>query len=302
MKFLTFLLTYPLVWVLSRFPMRVLYLISDFLFFIVYYIVGYRKEVILNNLKLVFPDKKESDLKKLRKKTTQHFIDFIVETIKTFGISERTVKKRYKYRNLEVLKQFENSRGVILTGSHYGNWEWMLYLAKLVDLLPVGVYKKIGNPYFEKVIKSSRGKFGGILRRTFEAKESIIQDKKNGVKGLYLLLSDQSPASYKVNYWTNFLGVNVPVIIGAEELAKKHDFAVVNFNVFRVKRGYYEVEFEVLTENPRSLKNYEITDRYLASVEKHIRKQPEFYLWSHKRFKHKDKYEEWLGIQKNKSE
>lgn len=295
MKFLIFVLTYPFIWFFSRLPMPVLYVVSDFLFIIIYYIVGYRKNVIFNNLKLVFPNKSDKELKTLTKKSTKHFTDFIVETVKTFSISEKTITKRYKYRNLEVLKQFENSNGIILTGCHYANWEWVIYLAKLVNFLPVGVYKKIQNPYFEKIIKSSRSKFGGILRRTSETKKSIIEDKKNGIKALYLLLSDQSPSSHITKHWSNFLGINVPVIVGAEELAKKHNFAVINFNVFRIKRGYYEVEFEILTDTPKNLKNYEITNRYLASIEKHIRKQPEFYLWSHKRFKHKNRYNEWLA-------
>ncbi|WP_369048668.1 lysophospholipid acyltransferase family protein [Tenacibaculum sp. UWU-22] len=290
MQFLSYIIVYPLIWLISILPFRILYGLSDLFFILLYYVIGYRKKVVYANLKLAFPEKSEEELKKLTKKTLHHFTDFIFESIKTFTISKNAIKKRYKYKNIEVLTALEKeNRGVIFTGIHYANWEWVIYLAQLTTLLPVGVYTKVENKYYEKMIKSSRTKFGAVLRRTSDTIKGIITDKKNKINGLYFMLSDQSPQLDKAKYWTTFFGVEVPVIVGPEMLAKKHNFIVVNFTVFRVKRGFYEVELETITTEPKKFNDFEITDIYLKKAEEHIRKQPEFYLWTHKRFKHKDK-------------
>lgn len=299
MKFLIFIIVYPLIWIISKLPFRVLYFLSDFFFLIVYYIVGYRKKIVFDNLKTAFPNKSNEELNTLTKKALRHFTDFIFETIKTFTISEKEIKKRFKYKNLKVLTDLEKEkRSVILMGAHYGNWEWIIYLSKLTSFLPIAAYTKIGNSYFEKVIKSSREKFGAIFVKTSNIITTIERNKKENKPAIYGFLSDQSPQLHKAYYWQNFLGAFVPVITGAEVLSKKHDFIIVNYNVTRVKRGFYEIDFEVLTKTPRDFEDYQITDIYLKKTEENIKKQPEFYLWTHKRFKHKNRYNEWLDIKK----
>lgn len=297
MKYLSFKFIYAIIWVISKLPFSILYFLSDIFFYVLYYIVGYRKEVVKNNLRIAFPDKSEAELKLLTKKALKHFTDFIFESIKTFTISEKEIHRRFKYMNLELLNELEKEgKTIILMGTHYGNWEWIIYLAKHVSFLPVAAYTKISNQFLEKSVKTSREKFGGIFIRTSDFTKNVLQFKKDNKNAIYGLLSDQSPVFDRAKYWTNFLGAKVPVIVGSEELAKKHDFVVVNFNTHRVKRGFYEIEFEVLTKDPRSFENYEITEKFLALAEKHIRKQPEFYLWTHKRFKHAHRYDEWLEL------
>ncbi len=279
--------------------MFILYGISDVFYALLYYVIGYRKKVIYNNLKLAFPSKSENELKKIQKKFFRHFTDLLVESIKAFTISEKEILKRYKYKNVELFKSLEPlNKSILLTGAHYANWEWVICLNKLVNFSPYAAYAKIKNPYFDKKITTTRSKFGANFIKTSLISKTIENNKKINKLSMYGLLSDQSPQLHKTHYWSKFLGVKVPVITGAEMLAKKHDLIVVNFKTTKIKRGYYETEFELITATPKDFEDYEITDMYLKITESHINKQPEFYLWSHKRFKHKDKYNEWKAMKK----
>ena len=305
MQFLIFAITYPLIWILSILPMRILYIKSDVFFFLIYYVFGYRKKVVYNNLQLAFPEKSEAELKRISKAFFRHFTDLIFESIKSFTISEKEVLKRYKYINPELVNTLSKSgRSIALTGAHQANWEWSFSLSLVLDITVFGAYTKLGNKYFEKVVKTSRTKFGVQGFRTSDTVKALHKNFSKNIQGLYILLSDQSPQLQKTHYWQEFLGVKVPVHTGAEMLAKKFDYAVINYVTRKVKRGYYETEFELITESPKEFKNYQITDMFLNITEKNIYRQPEFYLWSHKRFKHKDSYKLWLDImtkKKNKS-
>ena len=295
MQFLIFAITYPFIWLLSLLPMRLLYVLSDMFYFLFYYIIRYRKEVVLDNLKLAFPEKELSELKIIRKKFFKHFTDLFVESIKSFTISEKQISKRYKYINPELINELhKKGRSIAFVGSHQANWEWSISIPLVVDIQCFGAYTRIGNKYFDKTVKDSRMKFGFIGYKTTETVKAMARNFDNGVQGLYLLLSDQSPQVHKTHYWSEFMGVKVPIHTGAEMLAKKFDMAVVNYTVKKVKRGFFEVTFETITENPKGFKDYEITDKYLEIAERNIYDQPEYYLWSHKRFKHRNKVpKEW---------
>lgn len=299
MKFLTFAIVYPIIWLISRLPMRVLYIFSDFFFFILYYIVGYRKKVVETNLKIAFPEKNLSEIKKISKKFFKHFVDLIFESIKSFTISEKQILKRYKYKNPELInKLYKQGKSIALVGAHQANWEWSFSIPLVLDIQIFGTYTKLANKYFEKAVKDSRSKFGITGFKTSETVKGIHKNYSNKIQGLYILLSDQSPQVHKTHYWANFLGIKVPIHTGAEMLAKKYDLTVVNYVVKKIRRGYFEVEFELITDSPKEFKDYEITDKYLHITEKNIKNQPEFYLWTHKRFKHKDKYKQWLKRRK----
>ena len=292
MQLLIFILVYPIIWLLSILPMRVLYFISDIIFVILYYIIGYRKKVVRNNLKLSFPEKSKEERLEIERKTFHHFIDIFVEIIKTFTISEKEISKRFVFKNLEIINGFyKNKKSLIIMAMHYANWEWVIRIS-LSDLVPYKsyvAYKKIKNKYFNEKIKASRSKFGGIMIPTSESLDLIQENDINNVLSIYGLLSDQSPKLNKTYYWSDFMGVNVPIHTGAEMLAKKYDYPVLYVHTERIKRGYYESTIEVLAENPREFKDYEITDIFLQKIEKQIRKKPEYYFWTHKRFKHKNK-------------
>ncbi len=245
---------------------------------------------MLNNLKLVFPDKEEKELIQIQKRFFKHFVDSLIEGIKAFTISEASIKQRYTYKNIELIDTlYKEGKSVILVGSHYANWEWVIGLSLHTQIDFYGSYTKIQNKNFEKVIKDSRSKFGMKCVKSSEIIKGIVTNVKLQKQGLYLLLSDQSPQVKKNQYWSEFLNVKVPIFTGAEMISKKFDFAVVNINTTKIKRGYYESEFELITDTPKELAENAITNRYLRLTETHIYKQPNYYLWSHKRFKHKDK-------------
>ena len=295
MQFLIFVLTYPIIWLLSLLPMRVLYILSDFLYLIFFYLIGYRKKVVLENLQLAFPEKTIKEIKTIQKQFFKHFSDVLVESIKAFTISNKTLHKRYKIKNPELIDElYEKGRSIAFMGAHQANWEWSIGIPMYVKIKCFGAYTRIGNKYFDKIVKESRMKFGFIGYKTSNTVKSITHNFNNGIQGLYLLLSDQSPQIHKANYWREFMGIKVPVHTGAEKIAKKFDMAVVNYSIKKVKRGYFEVTFETLTEHPNEYKDFEITDKYLAITERNINNQPAYYLWSHKRFKHRNKVpKEW---------
>ena len=295
MAFLIYIIVYPIVWLLSLLPMRILYIISDGLYGLFYYITGYRKEIVLMNLKLAFPEKNLIELKKIRKKFYRHFTDLFVESIKAFTISKKNINKRYKYLNPELINEYQKSgRSIALVGAHQANWEWSIGLPLFVDIECFAAYTSISNVYFDKTVKKSRTKFGFTGYKTHKTVNAMKANFENNIQGLYLLLSDQSPEVKRTHYWSEFMGIKVPIHTGAEMLAKKFNMVVVNYSVKKTKRGRFEVTFETISETPNEFKNYDLTEKYLTITERNIREQPECYLWSHRRFKHRDKVpKEW---------
>jgi len=291
MNFLIFILVYPLIWLLSILPMRVLYFISDIIFVILYYILGYRKKVVRNNLKIAFPERSSEELLIIEKKTFHHFIDIFMEMMKSFTISEKEIAKRFVFKNPQLINEiYKNGKSVILMAGHYANWEWAtLYISKVVDHTAYGAYQKIQNKYFDDKIKESRKRFNSNLVQSSRFIRIMHQHKTSNQLSLYGLLSDQSPMLSKTNYWNYFMGVKVPIRNGPEMLAKRYDIPVVFMDTKRVKRGYYESSFKVLAEKPKDFKDYQITEMFTQELEKQIRTKPEFYFWTHKRFKHMGK-------------
>lgn len=297
MQLITYILVYPIIWLISILPFRLLYLLSDGISFLFYYIIGYRKKLVLSNLKIAFPEKSEKELKKIRRKFYRHFVDIFMEMIKSFTISKKTLDKHYTYTNIELFDElYKNGKSTILMGSHYGNWEWIISMNSFVKYKGYAVYAKISNKYFNQKILKSREKFGVHFVATSKIISEIEKNHKEGTQSMYGLLSDQSPMVQKTHYWSNFFGIKVPIHTGGEMLAKKYDMNVVLLETRKVKRGYYETTFKLITDNPKEYPNYKITDIFLREIEQLIKETPEFYFWTHNRFKHKDKYDEYLKL------
>lgn len=268
---------------------------------IIYYVIGYRKKVVLENLNLAFPDKTKKEKKEISKKFFKHFTDTFLETIKAVSISEKEILKRFTYKNPELVNTIINDgKSIAFVSAHQANWEWSVNSPLVLNCKVNGAYTSLGNAYFDKVVKESRERFGFVCYESSKSVKAIHRDFVKKIQGIYLLISDQSPQLHKAIYWRTFLGVKVPVHVGAETLAKKFDLAVIYCDTKKVKRGYYETEFKLITENPKEFENYKVTDEYLKLVEETVKKQPEYYLWSHKRFKHKDKFEEWKNLSVSK--
>ena len=214
--------------------------------------------------------------------------DMFLEMIKTMSISSEEMKERFKITNIELLKEYEQkNKSIILLAAHYASWEWLLSINESTSFKCYGVYKKVNNKYFDSKVRAIRSKFKSELVTTDNTIALINDNEKNGIMSLYGLASDQSPQVHKTFHWQQFMGITVPVHTGAEMLAKRYDLEVVFAKVKKVKRGYYEATFVPIANNPKSIPDYEITDAYLKEVEQQILEAPEFYFWTHKRWKHR---------------
>ena len=294
MQLLIYILTYPLIWMLSVLPLRVLYFISDIIYVLLYQIIGYRKKVVRRNLKLSFPERSSEKLLKIEKESFHHFVDIFMEMIKSFSISKKEIAQRIIIENPELINDYiKDNKSVIVLSSHHANWEWSPYLMdQLINCKAYAAYTKIGNKYFDKKIKSSRTKFGANFIPTREFIDMMQRNADIDRIAIYGFLGDQSPQLKKTYYWSNFMGVRVPIITGAEMLAKRFDYPVVYLQTDLVKRGYYKSKFINLAKNPKEFPDYQITDMFLDVLEKQIRENPEYYFWTHKRFKHMGKEKE----------
>ena len=288
MQFLVYLLVYPLLWLISILPFRVLYLFSDFVFVIVYYVIGYRKKTVRENLALALPHLSDKERLVIEKKSFHHLCDIFLEMIKTMTISKKEIKKRYLFTNLDFYKELEKEqKSIAVMCAHYGSYEWLISMNYYSDFQGYGIYKKIRNPYFDKLVQKIRSRFKAVLITTKETIPTILKNNKENKLGLYGFASDQSPKLESAYHWSKFMNIEVPVHTGAEMLAKRYNMSLIFLKVKKVKRGFYEAELELLSKDPKDIPNYEITDEFFKRVEKQIYEAPEFYLWTHKRFKHR---------------
>lgn len=288
MQFLVYILAYPILWLISILPFRIFYWFSDCVYFLVYYIIGYRKKVVRTNLALALPHLSDDERKKIEKKFYQHMCDMFLEMIKTMSISPEEMEKRFQVTNIDLILDYaKKGKSVILVASHYASYEWLLTINPKIGFQGVAVYKKLANPYFDKLVRKIRSKYNTELISTKNAIPLMAQNQRDGKLSLYGLASDQSPKLDRIFHSNDFMGIEVPVHTGAEMLAKKYDLSVVMVKVKKVKRGYYEATFLSLADNPKDFEDFKITEMYIKEVEKQIYEAPEYYLWTHKRWKHK---------------
>jgi len=288
MKRIAFFIAYPFLWMISKLPYKAFYAFSDVAFFLLYYIVGYRKKVVKENLEFAFPEKSEKEIRAIRKKFYRHFCDLFLEMAKTLSISEEELVKRFILKNPEELHRLEalNKSYIIMLG-HYNSYEWVTALQlQGMKYKAYGIYKKLKNPYFDKLIRDSRGRFGVEMLDKDDVLRQMIRDNQNNRLCSYGMIADQAPKGGKSKYWQKFMGRKVPVFIGSEVAAKKLDYSVVYLKIEKVKRGFYEAELISIADNPKDFKDFEITSIYIHLLENQIKQKPENYLWTHKRWKH----------------
>lgn len=276
-----------LLYLISLLPFWMLYLISDVIFFVLYRMVGYRKNVIDENLKHSFPEKTEAERIRIRKEFVKYLSDLVVETIKLFTISPNEVKRRVEVTNTNFIEQsFKNGQSVIGILGHYGNWELnALRFSQLFSERRIIVYKPLNNKFFDNLMISMRSRFGATLVGMKHTMRKLTQYRSE--RTMTVLVGDQTPAKSEIAYFTDFLNQPTAVFLGVEKLAKLTNSVVVFCDIRKIKRGYYRCSFIPLFDNPKSTDEYEITNRHVKYLEEVIRQQPQYWLWSHRRWKHK---------------
>jgi KDO2-lipid IV(A) lauroyltransferase len=267
-----------------------LYFISDLFYYILYYGIKYRRKIVRKNLELSKVAKSTKDLIRIEKKFYRHLTDVFFEMFKFYSISPEEMKKRFYIENPEIFYELEKkNKSVMFMTSHYGGFEWFLSINYHVPQLPFAVYTPLTNKSLDSLIKKFRLRHGSKLISRYKAGSYIKKQIKENKLFLYGMAADQSAQIRSITYWKEFLGVKVPVFTGSERIAKQHDIPVVFGKVVKIKRGHYKVVVDLISEFPNEYKDYKITDIYIKKLEKQIREIPEYYYWTHNRFKHKDK-------------
>ncbi len=273
---------------LSLQPLRMLYLLSDGLYLIIYYIVRYRRPLVRKHLADCFPEKTDSERRKIEKGFYAWFCDYLMETVKLYTMSEKQMRRRMTFVNVEQVKaSVAKGRSCAVYLGHYCNWEWITSLPLSMDNAAVcgQIYHALENRAFDKIFLRLREKFGAVSIPMAETLRSIVRYRQEGKQVVIGFIADQVPFWNNIHYWTNFLHHDTPVLTGTERIVRKMGFDVYYLDVRRMKRGYYQAEFKLLTDSPASLPEFGVTELYFRALEKTIQRQPQFWLWTHNRWK-----------------
>ena len=288
MQRLIYLLSYPILWCIATMPFGLFYFFSDLIFVLLFHIIRYRRKVVRTNLNLAFPLKEATELDKIEKDFYKHMCDVFLEAIKTMKIERQELTRRYKVINPELLTELEKERGILVLIPHYANWEWSIVVNQMFNTPGYAVYQKINNPYFDGLIKRIRAKLNTTLIQQKEMVRTIIRNQELDVKAVYGVVSDQSPQRHRTKYWRKFMGITVPVFDSPELLARKFGLSVVFAKIGKIKRGHYQIEFLPIAKDGRATSDHEITDRFIEYTEQCIVEAPAYYLWTHRRWKHRN--------------
>ena len=287
MEFLVYLIFRAFVFLFRLMPFPVVYLVSDIIYIFLYPLAGYRKKVVFENLRNSLPGESEKEYRKIARAFYHHLCDMLVESLKSFTMAEAEVVKRYKYTSVDRLnKCYHEGRGSICVAGHYANWEWG-GIASGTQILhkPVGFYKPLSNKYIDRYTKRTRVQGRSVLVSITNTRE--VFETNWGEPALFYMIADQSPSTPRLAYWVTFLNQETATLHGPEKYARLHNLLVFHVVVKPVKRGFYTVDFVPLCMEPKSTKTGEITAIFMRSLEEQIRQDPKYYLWSHRRWKHK---------------
>ena len=267
-------------------PFRILYIISDGAFFLVYYLIGYRKKIVFENLMNSFPEKSAEEINNIAKKFYHHLVDVLIESLKAFTMSEDEIILRYKFIHNEFLDDlYKKGIQVLCVGGHYNNWEWSgIAAGKQMMHRPVGFYKPLTNKYVDAFIQKTRVQGRSVLVSIMHTAAIFKTDW--GEPAAFYMVGDQSPSTPRLAYWVKFMNQDTATLHGPEKYARVHNLPVVFVYAKKIKRGFYQVEFSMLEENPSKTKTGEITARFMHKLEEVINDNPQYYLWSHRRWKH----------------
>lgn len=276
---------FGVLYLISLLPFFILYGIADFFFVVIYFIVGYRKDVVMQNLRNAFPDKQEKELKKIARKFYRNFIDNWIETIKLLSISKSLLNKRIS-GNFEVFNQlYKNNKSVQVNLGHFFNWEIMtLHTGINQPYTFLTVYLPQSSQIMNRLLLYLRGRWGNPLLPSTEMARAIMPWRRK--QYLLALGADQSPPRPEDSYWLYFMHQPTGFLKGPEKFARAQNIPVVMMTTTRSRRGHYHFDYFLLAEDPKSLPDGELIRRYVKHLEENISLQPELYLWSHRRWKH----------------
>ena len=284
MDFLSSIVTRFFILLFSVMPFWLIYIFADLFYFISYKVLKYRLPVVRDNLKKSFPEKSAEELKRIEKLSYRNLSDITVESLKAFTMSAKQIFARHKVINEDDVRYlYDNCGGIIALPNHYGNWEWGAMSCMQLEWPGVALFKPLSNKYLNDYIKKNRSRLGTELVSIYDTTQTFVVNKDK--KKNYVMASDQSPSNPDKSYWVNFLGRDTAFLHGPELYSRKYNYPVVFVDIQRVKRGYYELGLSVLTDDPQKLEDGEITKRLANKLEEVIRKKPENWLWSHKRWK-----------------
>ena len=288
MQAVLFYIFYGVIWIIMLLPLSVLYVISDLLYFPLYYFPSYRKKVVAANLRNSFPEKNAEELKMIQKRFYRHLADLFIETFKLMHLSKPELKRRFTVSNIDILDRLmKENRDTIAILGHYNNWEWLAALPLYTDYKAISIYKPLQNKYFNTFINSIRSKHGMGLTPMSNIIREIIQNRRNNTNTVSAFLTDQTPVRSEIRYWTTFLNQDTPVYMGPEKIASKLDMAIVFFHIRKIKRGFYNLDINLLFEHTEGLPEFLITETHVKKLEEVIQESPEYWIWSHRRWKHK---------------
>ena len=268
-------------------PFPLLFLLANFLAFLFHRVIRYRRKVVFGNLERSFPEKSPEEIKAIARDFYLHLADITLEGIKATTLSEKELRRRFRFLNPEILEPyFEKRQHIFVMPAHFGNWEWgVLSFPLWVQHTVVGVYKPIYHPHIGPYIDRRRSRFGLQLAPIYETRSTMENTPQEAT--LYIMMADQSPSNSRRAHWVDFLHQDTACLHGTGNWAQRNGYPVFYMDVQRVRRGFYEITFSLLTEEPEKLQPVQITALYMHRLESVIRQNPSDWLWSHRRWKRK---------------
>lgn len=296
---IAYVILYTIWYTLSCLPLRVLYLLSDAVAFLLYHVIGYRRKVVSKNIRDSYPNLTDKEYKKIEHKFYCHFCDLIIESLKYFSMSEKEVKKRLQFKGIELIEEsYNNGRSCGIFLGHYGNFEWTSSMPLWVDhdrCQCVQFYRRLDNKVLNRILEHQRNRWGSVNVPANESIRYLARYRKEGKPFIIGFAADQTPWWRDIHYWTNFLNhPETPVFTGAERIMRKFDMDVYYLDITRVKRGKYIAEYKRITTKPNEHPEFWITEQYTRMMEETINRAPAYWLWSHNRWKRTK--EEWIRI------
>jgi KDO2-lipid IV(A) lauroyltransferase len=273
---LLYIIFFPILWLISLLPLNVLYIIAKGFYFLVYYVFGYRKTVVLQNLKNSFPEKSNKEIINISKSFYKHFCNLFFEII----------KQRIKFKNPEILTElYSQGKSCMIVAAHYGNWEWTAALADCTKYKTMSVYKPLTNKPLEDLLSRMRTRFGAEVVPMSQAIRTIINYRNAKQPTLAYFIADQTPMFHHTQYWTKFLNQETPVYLGVEKIARQFNMAVLFFKILKTAKGKYEVEIIKLFDDVSKVAEFEVTEAHVSILEQTIIENPQYWLWTHRRWK-----------------